>query len=205
MDLGFPTNSSPAAYGWSYPSSASSDQSSIDILDFLFHSAPNSPAVHACPLRRESESQQRRQPTLYGDLFSQSPAVDVSVDYASSEQSDDFWTTKEATTTDLADLPSDSTAAQSKTTDRKHRRREQNRKAQSNFRQKRKEEVRRLEQEVEELRAQVAWYHKRGPTVGLTVCTSCRNFFPASSADVVMPHTTDSDFFNSTPPNTCTS
>ncbi|KIX98361.1 uncharacterized protein Z520_05662 [Fonsecaea multimorphosa CBS 102226] len=189
MDLSYPT------YDWTYPSSASSDQSQIDIWDFLFHSAENSPVVHSSHHRKESESSQQLQAALYGNAFSQSPAVDLSVDYASSEHSDDFWT-KEAVAADFADLPSDSTVAQSsKMMDRKHRRREQNRKAQSNFRQKRKEEVRRLEQEVEELRAQVAGYHKRGPTVGLTVCTRCRNFYPASG-EVALPRSPESGAFS---------
>ncbi|OQV00537.1 hypothetical protein CLAIMM_06018 [Cladophialophora immunda] len=192
--LGYPTAFSPVAYDWSYPSSASSDQSPTDILDLLFESAQNSLGVQSSHHRKESDSQQS-QASLFGNTFSQPSSVDLSGGYASSEHSDDFWT-NEAVATDFGDFPSDSTVTDSKMMDRKHRRREQNRKAQSNFRQKRKEEVRRLEQEVEELRAQIAGYHKRGPTVALTICTRCRNFFP-TSAGTAMPHSPNSGAFGS--------
>ncbi|KAH0841607.1 hypothetical protein AYO21_01160 [Fonsecaea monophora] len=195
MGLGFPTDFNAAAFDWSYPSSATSDQSTVDILDLFFESTPSVPVAHSSHLRTGSESQQS-QSGFYGDAFSQS-AVDASVGYASSEHSDDFWT-KETTPADFGDMPSDSNTNQAKMLDRKHRRREQNRKAQSNFRQKRKQEVRRLEQEVEELRAQIAGYHKSGPTVGLTICTRCRNFFPAS-AEVSIPHFAASGAFSSSP------
>ncbi len=98
---------------------------------------------------------------------------------------------------DTIELPSGARWGEPQPTDRRHRRREQNRKAQSNFRQKRKDEVRSLQHEVEELRAQVANFHKRGLTANLTICTKCRTFYPASAAGALhTPHqSVNSDLF----------
>ncbi|EXJ76340.1 uncharacterized protein A1O5_00848 [Cladophialophora psammophila CBS 110553] len=180
IGLVLPSDFSTVAYGWSYPSSASSDQGPMEILDLFFDSAESSPVLHSSEPLKESNSQQSQSSNLYGNTFMDPSGVSFSVDYASSGQSDDFGT-KDATAIDFTELPLQSNFTHTKMMDRKHRRREQNRKAQSNFRQKRKEELRRLEQEVEELRAQIARYHKQGPMAGLTICTRCRNFYSAST------------------------
>ncbi|KAK5452865.1 hypothetical protein LTS15_007013 [Exophiala xenobiotica] len=63
--------------------------------------------------------------------------------------------------------------------DRRHRRREQNRKAQHSFREKRKSEARKVEKELADLKMQLAGFRRNAalPTAGWTLCASCRNFF----------------------------
>lgn len=63
--------------------------------------------------------------------------------------------------------------------DRRHRRREQNRKAQHAFREKRKAEARKVENELAELKSQLAKLrYNASATSGWTVCLKCRNFYP---------------------------
>lgn len=186
-----PVDFSPVSYGWSLSSATSSKNGPVDTSDFLVESPEISTLVQTNDTPLDGESF-LTQTTFNGNLSSFSLGNDfasgnISLDYASSEHSDDLWT-KDGPVSDLADMLSSTASPSLNGMDRRHRRREQNRKAQSNFRQKRKEEVRRLEREVEQLRAQVADFHKKGPTASLTICTSCRNFFPASTED-------DMDFF----------
>lgn len=62
--------------------------------------------------------------------------------------------------------------------DRRHRRREQNRKAQHAFREKRKVEARKVENELAELKSQLARLRHNAATSGWTICVKCRNFYP---------------------------
>ncbi|ETI19315.1 hypothetical protein G647_09147 [Cladophialophora carrionii CBS 160.54] len=181
LELVFPPEVIPASYTWNILSSAQQENSSMDVLDLFLASPSRSPVLDESHTRKQSDI------NMAQDIFSYPMANDFtsgqsSVSYASSVQSDDFWTA-EGTASEVPELPSTITPANSTTVDRRHRRREQNRKAQSNFRQKRKEEVRSLQREVEELRAQLAAYHRRGPTANLTICTKCRTFYPAAVAD----------------------
>ncbi len=64
--------------------------------------------------------------------------------------------------------------------DSKVRRREQNRKAQTVFRQKRKHEVRRLQQEIADLKEQLAGMHQGAACASWTVCAKCRAIYPRS-------------------------
>jgi hypothetical protein len=193
LELVYPPEVGPVSYNWSFLSSAQQENSSMDVLDLFFESPSSSPVLGTSDHRKQSDL------NMSQGVFSYPMANDLtsaqsSVSYASSVQSDDFWTA-EGTASEVAEQPSTTTPADEKTVDRRHRRREQNRKAQSNFRQKRKEEVRSLQREVEELRAQLADYHKRGPTANLTICTKCRTFYPASAADS-LHHSKNTDMFS---------
>jgi hypothetical protein len=63
--------------------------------------------------------------------------------------------------------------------DRRHRRRQQNRKAQHSFREKRKSEARKVEKELADLKMQLAGFRRNAalPTAGWTICASCRTFY----------------------------
>ncbi|EXJ53873.1 hypothetical protein A1O7_09209 [Cladophialophora yegresii CBS 114405] len=179
LELVFPPEVNPASYAWAFLSQAQQENSSRDVLDLFLE--PGSPS--RSPLLDASHPRKQRDIKMAQDIFSYPIGHDFtssqsSVNYASSVQSDDFWIAEGT----ASEVPA-TTPAGVNTVDRRHRRREQNRKAQSNFRQKRKEEVRGLQREVEELRAQLAAYHRRGPTANLTICTKCRTFYPAAAAD----------------------
>jgi hypothetical protein len=170
------------SYEWSFISSSQPEQNSTTLLDLLFDSST--------PLSSPREVQYD---SHIGEEISNNllpwpvPQVDIAEDfvssYASSAKSDDYH----APVGDVKPIPAPAMTQDCLTgntnVDRKCRRREQNRKAQCNFRLKRKEEVRRLEREVRELRAQVADFHRRAPTANLTICTSCRMFYPAKTAE----------------------
>ncbi|KIW10818.1 hypothetical protein PV08_10117 [Exophiala spinifera] len=79
--------------------------------------------------------------------------------------------------------------------ERRHRRREQNRKAQHAFREKRKAEARRVENELAELKSQLAKIRYDAATSGWTICVKCRNFFPPG-----VNASTDADAEPKTPP-----
>jgi len=188
-------------YDWSSLSSVNLSNCSMDVLDHLFDPAQSSPLLEAAPSRRPTGS--NMSDAAHHDslppcrLRSKSSSSTNSSDgYASSENPDDSWL-QELLETDAPVLPSVASNDTPQPEDRHGRRREQNRKAQSNFRQKRKAEVRRLEQELQDLRAQIATYHKQGPTVGLTICTRCRNFYPPS-VEATDPLSTESQFFDAT-------
>ena len=68
--------------------------------------------------------------------------------------------------------------------DRRHRRREQNRKAQHAFREKRKSEARKVEKELAELKMQLAGFRHNAAaaSAGWTICARCRNFYPPNDA-----------------------
>ena len=185
MDLVFPLEVSSISYSWNFPPSVQQDNGLTHGLDFYFASPPSSPTLeanhpHKSSISDVSDSSQQESLGTY-PLIDDFTSGHSSVSYASSVHSEDFWVA-ESTGIDTAEVPSSATSSESKTIERRHRRREQNRKAQSNFRQKRKDEVRSLQHEVEELRAQVAAFHKRGPTANLTICTKCRTFYPAAAA-----------------------
>ncbi|KAJ9605324.1 hypothetical protein H2200_009981 [Cladophialophora chaetospira] len=183
MELVFPPEISPASFNWNFLSSTFMDSGSADVFDRYFESPPCSPAIDASHPCKSSDSD-ITETSIHDDLFSLPVTNDSisghsSISSASSVHSDEGWNA-EVTTTEVADLPSNTAESDAHPVDRRHRRREQNRKAQSNFRQKKKEEIRSLQREVEELRAQLADLHKRGPTANLTICTRCRTFYPAS-------------------------
>lgn len=190
IEISSPVDFSSLSYDWSF-SATSLKNEPVDTSNFLVESIESSPLLQPnhSPLDRDgvfpqANFQENMSSYSLGNNFA---SGNVSLDYASSEQSDDLWT-KDGAVSDLANMLSGTASPDVHLMDRRYRRREQNRKAQSNFRQKRKEEVRRLEREVEQLRAQVAEFHRKGPTASLTICTSCRNFFPASTEN-------DMDFF----------
>lgn len=204
----FPSTMVPETYDWSYPSSSasassSSETGSVDLLDLWFDSTPHeSPALLANFAAAAATASSASSylgvsgplpPTLGQRLVSSISSASTTSTNTSCPSSSTSPPppprTLELSHPDsgLQGFCTRGTLMETIQVDRKIRRREQNRKAQSNFRQKRKEEVRRLESEVEGLRMQIAGLHKSAPVAGLTICTRCRNFYPASLQTALPP------------------
>jgi hypothetical protein len=187
---------SSASYNWDFLSTAELDNSAME-TSHLFFGTSSSLSVPD-PTSSSQQVDSTSISPIEDGFFALPRTNDLAsghnvASYASSVQSDDLWT-GEGTSSDPSELPSITSPTDPKATDRTCRRREQNRKAQSNFRQKRKEEVRRLEREVHELRAQLTELNKRGPVANLSICTTCRTFYPATAGDALSPSMT-SDLF----------
>jgi hypothetical protein len=192
MELARSQELHPISYNWDFLPSAQLDNASLDVLDLFFQSPANSPSLNATHLTKRSDSeipQTNLRDKHFYPLANELASARSSVSSSSSVQSDDVWHA-EGTISNITGIPSTAVPGEAKMTDRRHRRREQNRKAQSNFRQKRKEEVRHLEREVRQLREQLADFHKRGPIANLSICTQCRKFYPAGEGKTAHPTAT---------------
>ena len=179
----------PISYNWDFLSSNQLDNTSIDVLDLFFEAPPDSSALDV--IQQHSDIA----PTHFADTYfphtveNETTSARSSVSYSSSEESDHIGLA-EGTTSNTAEQSSNALPEDDNLTNRRHiKRRDQNRKAQSNFRQKRKQEVRSLEREVHELRAQLEDFHKRGPVANLSICTQCRTFFPANEDETALSNT----------------
>ena len=129
---------------WEYLISTDLTGSTVDLENLYFNSSSKSPALVASD-RWDSYSPSTN---LDEASFSSLPMTDFIFDhsittYADSVTSETWPAEATSATIDMPENPGDSKAM-----DRYLRRREQNRKAQINFRQKRREEVRRLERKI---------------------------------------------------------
>ena len=171
---------------WPLVASALAQHPSSDFLGFPFDSpetSPKSPTI----LPRMGTVSLEYLPSLDTSLLSFSPVPDSTSSACSSaiepHQGASYQATSIISNPSAFDgFPSGCFLVErtEPLADRKHRRREQNRKAQSNFRQKRKEELRRLELEIQDLRTQLAGRCEVNDNPTWTICTRCRNFYPAS-------------------------
>ncbi|KAI1609867.1 hypothetical protein EDD36DRAFT_445010 [Exophiala viscosa] len=158
------------SYDWSYVPTAFADSNSDAFLDFLLLDDGSTTTMpqethHRAASVAESVISDTSSTTTQQTTFSESYFPSTS-----SRKEPQSTTAMSGRGVLIPNLPT----AQ----DRKHRRREQNRKAQSVFRQKRKCEVSKLQQEIAQLKMQLALMHRNATTVGWTICAKCRNFYP---------------------------
>ncbi|KAK4936807.1 hypothetical protein LTR10_022396 [Elasticomyces elasticus] len=158
------------SYDWSYVPTVFAESNSDEFLDFLLLDDSSTTAMpqethHRAASVTESVISDTSSTTTQQTIFSESyfqPVPSSKESQPSSAMSGRGML--------IPGLPTEQ--------ERSHRRREQNRKAQSVFRQKRKCEVSKLQQEVAQLRRQLAVTHLNAATAGWTICAKCRNFYP---------------------------
>lgn len=157
------------------PSTLKSEDESTDFVDLLLESFDDSGAF-------ASNFSQWRDET-FGDHSSTSQASEHHSQIASTPPTHAEGTpSSEGTVEPVRSRRRGSTPGSTSSMDRQDRRRQQNRIAQGVFRQKRKEEVRRLEREIAELRAQLSGIQQNAATAGWTICSKCSSFYPPSSS-----------------------
>lgn len=161
------------SYDWSFVPTAFADSNSDDFLDFLLLDDSSTTTIPqetqraasiAESIISDTSSTTTHQTTFSESYFAQAPS--------SASPPPSFQTSNASSGRGvlIPGLPTEQ--------DRKHRRREQNRKAQSVFRQKRKCEVRKLQEEVAQLKKQLAKTRRDSTLASWTICAKCRNFYP---------------------------
>jgi hypothetical protein len=180
------TDLSSFSNDWSF-STLPSGQDCLEILDYFQESPTSSPINNFRQQHPWTSSHPEHQDTsedmqYYNNGCNSSDSRTSSTTEASYEQYDDFSATISPMHSNRYIECQNPAVNNSVLVDRTRRRREQNRKAQNNFRLKRKAEVQALEQELEELREQLSAFHRRGPTVEMTICTHCREFYPRAAS-----------------------
>ncbi|KAK7887925.1 hypothetical protein LTR67_009319 [Exophiala xenobiotica] len=182
----FQSNSMSQYYDWSFVPSTSQDddRSSQNIVDFFLESL-DCQSAQAEHIRRassvvESDISESSSTTSTSTSTTHQHTVSVSSHNMAPKYDDASQALDTSNATPLHGVLVPGLLSEQ---DRRHRRREQNRKAQHSFREKRKSEARKVEKELADLKMQLAGFRRNAalPTAEWTICASCRTFYPPTT------------------------
>lgn len=178
----FQSSPMPNYYDWSFVPSAFQDAESSHIVDFFLESLDGQSAQAEHIRRASSVVESDVSDSTSTSRQHMSASSHITPKYETSPTLSAASASLQAPLDNAHPLRGVLVPGMLSEQDRRHRRREQNRKAQHAFREKRKSEARKVEKELAELKMQLAGFRHNAASAGWTICAKCRNFYPPNNA-----------------------